>query len=129
MTFTRTYFRIALVLVLPVVLSLSCGKSPSSNSSLTTTTKSSVKKVLSITFSQLNPPVSATVDGSGYWHATVPIGTDKAHLVTTVVCSDNATTIPASGTAWDFTVNSNGVTTFIVTAEDGSTITYYIQVQ
>lgn len=125
------YFRAALVLALPFVLLLSCNKSQPSTS-ITTDGKSSLRQVLSITFNQFTPAISATVDNAGFWRIYTPNGTNLSHLVPTIVVSDKATVSPASGTVWDFTANYTAnnpynVLTFAVTAEDGEISTHSIQ--
>jgi len=99
----------------------SCSKSSPSTTTTTTVGKSNLHQVISITFNQTTPAVSATVDNGGFWRVYTPIGTDLKHLVPTIVVSPGATVSPASGTAWDFTTNANGVLDFMVVAEDGVT--------
>jgi len=109
----------------------SCSKS-SPTTTTTTTLKSSARQVISITFNQFTPAVSAVVDNAGFWRIYTPIGSDLTHLTPTIVVSPKATVSPASGTVWDFTVNntptnSYNVVNFVVTAEDGESSTYNIE--
>ncbi len=103
----------------------SCSKSSSSTFAPTNSpTKSPLKQIISITFNQFNPAVTAVSDyGQGqYWRATqFPVGTDLTKVVPTIVVSDKATvTSPAPGMPIDMSIIS-GVE---VTAEDGSTASY-----
>ncbi len=107
----------------------SCSKSaPSTGVISTTPSKSQSKAVVSITFNQFTPAITAVSDyGSGIvWRVTTfPTGTDLTKVIPTFVVSDKATTTPASGTPWDV----SQYTTFGVTAEDGSIAVYYFSTQ
>ncbi|RZT96527.1 surface protein [Ancylomarina subtilis] len=82
------------------------------------------KAISSFIFEGLNPKVSATIDETGSTiTAKVPMGTNLT-LTPIIAISENATISPASGTAIDFTKPVN----YTVTAEDGTTKTYVINV-
>ena len=71
---------------------------------------------------------AATISGTGILF-TVPPGQSRASLAPTITVSPYATLSPVSGTARDFT---NSVTTpvpYTVTAQNGTTKTYYLTVQ
>ena len=89
----------------------------------TPTTKSSAKFITKFTFGTLTPAVEATVSGTAI-AATVPAGTDITKLVPTITLSDKATVSPASGAVQDFSKS----VTYTVTAEDGSTQAYTVNV-
>ncbi|MCA0231130.1 MAG: PQQ-binding-like beta-propeller repeat protein [Bacteroidetes bacterium] len=89
----------------------------------TPTTKSSAKFITKFTFGTLIPVVEAIVSGTTI-AATVPAGTDITKLVPTVTLSDKATVSPASGAVQDF----SKAVTYTVTAEDGSTQAYTVNV-
>ena len=85
--------------------------------------KSSAKALSSFTFGSLSPAVAGSISGNTIT-ATVPFGTALTALAPTIVVSEKATVSPASGVAKDF---SNAVT-YTVTAEDGSTQVYTVNV-
>lgn len=84
-----------------------------------------VKIISSFIFEELSPIVSATIDETNATiTAKIPIGTDLTALSPTIVISENATISPASGTTIDFTKPVN----YTLTAEDGTTKTYVLNV-
>ncbi len=84
--------------------------------------KSSSKSITSFSFSSL-PKVIVLIDSiKKAITATLPEGTDLTKLVPTIIASNKATIIPASGQAQDFT---NPVT-YNVSAEDGTTQSYIV---
>lgn len=83
--------------------------------------KSSEKQMMTFTFQQLTPVVTATIDQTAHTiTATVPEGTDLTTLVPTFTYSNKATVSPASGIATNFT----GPVSYTITAEDGTTNAY-----
>ena len=87
--------------------------------------KSSEKLIISLSFGQLSPAVTATIDQSTKTiTATLPYGTDLTKLTPTFVVSSKAVISPASGISQDFTKPF----TFTVTAEDGSKSDYKVSV-
>ena len=80
---------------------------------------SSAKDITGFTFGGLNPEVTGTINGTNIT-ATVPNGTDVTALIPTITVSSDATVLPASTVAQDFT---NPVT-YTVTAQDGTILNY-----
>jgi hypothetical protein len=88
-------------------------------------TKSTAKSIKSFSFKALSPAVNATIDSvKMIITATVPNGTDLTKLVPTIIFSDRSSCLPASGTTQDF---SNPVK-YVITAEDGSSSTYTVNI-
>ena len=109
--------RLIITLLLFVGLVAACKKDPDP------VAKSSAKSLSSFTFGSLNPAVTGSISGNAIT-ATVPFGTAITALAPTIVVSDKATVSPASGVSKDF---SNTVT-YTVTAEDGTTAAYTVNV-
>lgn len=87
--------------------------------------KSTTKDLTKFSFAALSPVVDATIDASTKAiTATVPAGTDLTKLVPTITISDKATVSPATGVAQDFSKEVN----YTVTAEDGGTVVYKVNV-
>jgi hypothetical protein len=84
--------------------------------------KSTEKSITGFSFASLTPAVTATISGNSI-AATVPFGTNLT-LAPTITASAKATVSPASGSAQDF----SKAVTYTVTAEDGSTQTYTVNV-
>jgi eukaryotic-like serine/threonine-protein kinase len=88
-------------------------------------TKSTAKDITKFSFAALSPVVDATIDASTKAiTATVPAGTDVTKLVPTITISDKSTISPASGVAQDFSKEVS----YTVTAEDGGTVVYKVNV-
>jgi Domain of unknown function (DUF5018) len=88
--------------------------------------KSTAKDLTKFSFAALSPVLDATVDASTKAiTATVPAGTDVTKLVPTITISDKATVSPATGVAQDFSKEVS----YTVTAEDGSTVVYKVNVK
>ena len=85
--------------------------------------KSSAKTLSSFTFGSLNPAVTGSISGNTIT-ATVPFGTNVTALAPTIGVSDKAMVSPGSGVARDF----SSAVTYTVTAEDGSTAAYTVNV-
>jgi len=89
-------------------------------------TKSIAKDITKFSFAALSPVVDATIDASiKAITATVPAGTDVTKLVPTITLSDKATVSQASGVAQDFSKEVS----YTVTAEDGGTVVYKVNVK
>ncbi|MEA5139780.1 DUF5018 domain-containing protein [Arcicella rigui] len=87
--------------------------------------KSSQRKITKFSFSGLTPVVDATIDEANKKiTAVVPATIDISKLIPTITVSLKAKLSPETGKAQDF---SNDIT-YTVTAEDGSTATYIVQV-
>ncbi len=87
--------------------------------------KSPQKDITAFAFNGLSPAVAATINGTTKTiSATVPAGTDATKLVPTIVASAKATVSPATGVAQDFSKEVS----YTVTAEDGSTQVYKVNV-
>ncbi|MEZ0608527.1 PQQ-binding-like beta-propeller repeat protein [Fibrella sp. WM1] len=87
--------------------------------------KSSAKAILTFTFAALIPAVSCTVDATAKTvTGTLPAGTDATKLIPTITLSEKATVSPASGVVQDF----SKAVTYTVTAEDGTTQAYTVNV-
>ncbi|MBB6005707.1 DUF5018 domain-containing protein [Arcicella rosea] len=87
--------------------------------------KSSQRKITKFSFSGLTPVVDATIDEANKKiTAVVPATVDISKLIPTITVSLKAKLSPETGKAQDF---SNDIT-YTVTAEDGSTATYKVQV-
>lgn len=87
--------------------------------------KSTAKDITKFSFAALSPVVDATIDASTKAiTATVPAATDVTKLVPTITISDKATVSPASGVAQDFSKEVS----YTVTAEDGGTVVYKVNV-
>lgn len=105
-------------------LSAGCDKknNPSSGSMNTgnpTTTKSSAKAIISLSFTGV--AVNPVIDSNSKTIAvSFPTGLDITKLQPIITLSAKATSLPASGSTIDFSVAQ----TFTVTAEDGSTQAY-----
>jgi hypothetical protein len=89
---------------------------------------SSKKEVLSFVFedsknTELEQNIIGTISGTDIT-ATVPFGTATTALIPTIEISPNATLNPASGVATDF----SDPVTYVVTAEDGSTKEFTVNV-
>lgn len=84
---------------------------------------SSEKTITEFVFAELDPSVTATIDGTAIT-AEVPYGTDLTALVPTVTISDLAAVSPESGVAQDFSSD----VTYTVTAQDGTTTAYTVTV-
>jgi eukaryotic-like serine/threonine-protein kinase len=98
----------------------------SNNNSGTTTTKSSAKDITKFSFAALSPGVEAIVDATNKTISlTVPSNTDVTKLVPTIAISDKATVSPATSVSQDFSKEVS----YTVTAEDGSTATYKVNVK
>ncbi len=83
------------------------------------------KEILSFEFQELSPPVAANVNSDGLQvTATVPFGTDLSSLTPTIQISENATISPPSGVENDFSTAA----TYVVTAEDGSTADWTVEI-
>ncbi len=85
--------------------------------------ESSEANITSFVFAELDPSVTATIDGTNIM-AELPTGTDVTALSPTIEVSDEATVAPASGEAQDF----SEPVTYTVTAEDGTTQEYTVTV-
>jgi hypothetical protein len=72
-------------------------------------------EITAFTFQELNPEVTATINGMDIT-ATVPPGTDVTALTPTIEISEGATIDPESGVAQDFT----SPVIYTVTAENGA---------
>lgn len=89
------------------------------------TTQSSAKDITKFSFVALSPAVDATIDATNKTiTATVPAGTDVTKLVPTITLSDKATVLPATSVAQDFSKEAS----YTVTAEDGSTVVYKVNI-
>jgi hypothetical protein len=87
--------------------------------------KSTAKDISKFSFAALSPVVDATIDASTKAiTATVPAGTDVTKLVPTITISDKAIVSPATGVAQDFSKEVS----YTVTAEDGGTVVYKMNV-
>ncbi len=87
--------------------------------------KSSERKITKFSFSGLTPVVDATIDEANKKiTAVVPATVDISKLIPTITVSLKAKLSPETGKAQDF----NNEVTYTVTAEDGSTATYKVQV-
>ncbi|MDR3519414.1 MAG: DUF5011 domain-containing protein [Candidatus Pacebacteria bacterium] len=87
--------------------------------------QSSLKTITAFDFSNLTPIVSGVVDETNHAISlTVPYGTDITTLVPMITISDKASISPTTNTSQDFT---NPVT-YKITAEDGSTQNYVVNV-
>ncbi|MET3126468.1 hypothetical protein ABID42_001570 [Arcicella rosea] len=87
--------------------------------------KSSERKITKFSFSGLTPVVDATIDEANKKiTAVVPATVDISKLIPSITVSLKAKLSPETGKAQDF---SNDIT-YTVTAEDGSTATYKVQV-
>lgn len=87
--------------------------------------KSSAKSITSFAFNSLNPAVKASIDSVQHTiKATLPFGADASKLVPTITISSKATVSPTSGIVQDFTKP----VTYTVTAEDGSSQSYVVNV-
>ena len=107
----------ALSVLLVLGLVAACKKDPDP------VAKSSAKTLSSFTFGTLNPAVTGSISGNTIT-ATVPFGTNVTALAPTIGVSDKATVSPGSGVARDF----SSAVTYTVTAEDGSTAAYTVNV-
>jgi len=86
--------------------------------------KSNEAEIKSFVFSELNPVVTATINGTQIT-ATVPFGTDVTALKPTITVSDKAVLAPGTGIANNFTNPVN----YIVTAENLATkVTYTVTI-
>ncbi|MCX6754435.1 MAG: DUF5011 domain-containing protein [Candidatus Nomurabacteria bacterium] len=82
---------------------------------------SSLKSITSFDFNSITPSVIGIVDNNMHTvKLTVPYGAAISALVPTILTADKSSVLPTSLTAQDFT---NPVT-YIVKAEDGSTLSY-----
>jgi eukaryotic-like serine/threonine-protein kinase len=113
-----------------IILIWSCSKEATPTVTPTPTptpvaTKSSAKDITKFSFAALSPAVDATIDATSKTiSATVPAGTDVTKLVPTITISDKATVSPATGVATDFSKEVS----YTVTAEDGSTVIWKVNV-
>ena len=90
-----------------------------------TVVKSTAKDLTKFRFAALSPVVDATIDATTKAiTATVPATTDLTKLVPTITISDKATVSPATGVAQDFSKEVS----YTVTAEDGGTVVYKVNV-
>lgn len=80
-------------------------------------------EILSFEFTELDPTVTGTISGTTIT-ATVPHDADVTSLTPTIAISPEATITPASGIARDF----SSPVTYTVTAEDGTEVTYTVDV-
>ena len=117
-----------------MMIAVACKKddpTPTSPATTPTTTppvitKSTAKDISKFSFATLNPVVDATIDASTKAiTATVPAATDITKLVPTITISDKASVLPATGVAQDFSKEVS----YTVTAEDGSTVVYKVNVK
>ncbi|RED93604.1 DUF5018 domain-containing protein [Marinoscillum furvescens] len=81
------------------------------------------KVITEFVFAELDPSVTATIEGTAIT-AEVPYGTDLTALIPTVTISALASVSPESGVAQDFSSD----VTYTVTAQDGSTTAYTVTV-
>ncbi|MDR6563971.1 MULTISPECIES: PQQ-binding-like beta-propeller repeat protein [unclassified Arcicella] len=89
-------------------------------------TKFTGKDILSFSFNDLSPVVTATIDPvTKIITATVPATADLSKLKVTTTLSERASIVPASGTILDF----SKPVSFTVTAEDGTTQVYTANIQ
>ena len=89
-------------------------------------TKSAAKDISKFSFAALSPVVDASIDASTKAiTVTVPATTDVSKLVPTLTISDKATISPATGVTQDFSKEVS----YTVTAEDGSTVVYKVNVK
>lgn len=87
---------------------------------------SSASDIVTFMFNGLSPAVAATIDAAAKTViATLPAGTDATKLVPTITVSDKAAISPASNVAQDF----SKPVTYTVTAEDGSTQGYIVNIK
>ncbi len=116
-TLTR-FFRPTILWVLAFALAItsSCSKKEDA------VPKSIEKSITGFSFASLTPAVAGTISGNSI-AATVPFGTNLT-LAPTIAVSAKATVSPASGSSQDF----SKAVTYTVTAEDGSTQTYTVNV-
>ena len=77
--------------------------------------------ITSFVFGGLTPPVDGTITGTNI-AVSVPFDVDVTALVPTVVISADASVVPATGVAQDF----SSPVTYTVTAEDGTTTKEYV---
>jgi len=95
--------------------------------------RSSAKSITSFSFLKANNAIpvdsNATISGLAI-HAFLPPGTDVTALKATFIASDKATvTVGGAAQASGQTANSfSGALSYIVTAEDGTSLTYSVQV-
>jgi len=114
------------MLLLGVVWSCKTETTPTPTPTPTPVTKSTAKAITKFSFAALSPAVDATIDETAKTiSATLPAATDLTKLVPTITLSDKATINPASGTAQDFSKEVS----YTVTAEDGSTVVYKVNVK
>jgi len=110
----KNHFSILLFLLFTIAI-LGCDKEES---------KSSEMAILAFSFNQLNPNVHAEISGNSI-HLVVPYGTDVHQMAASIDISDKASISPSVSLKQDF---SNPVT-YTVTAEDGQTQTYTVEVE
>jgi hypothetical protein len=109
-----------LIVFISFILLFSCG-----DDAPAPTPKSSEKIITAFKFSTVTPEaIGFITHPDGRIQITVPEGTDITKLIPTITVSEKATVSPASGVAQDFT----GGPTYTVTAEDGSSKAYRIEV-
>lgn len=116
----RNIYGLALVLSLSLLVLASC-----SDDDAQPVVKSSAKSITSVSFLGLNPKIAGFVgENSKVVSVIVPAGTDVTALVPTIVISDKAAILPASGAKQDF----SSPVTYTVTAEDGTEQQYKVSV-
>ncbi|MBI9059449.1 MAG: DUF5018 domain-containing protein [Labilibaculum sp.] len=86
--------------------------------------KSSEMDILAFSFDQLNPNVHAEINGNSIL-LVVPYGTDVNQLAASIELSDKASISPNTNVKQDF----SKPVTYTVTAEDGQTQTYTVEVE
>ena len=104
------------------VLAFALAVTSSCSTKETAVPKSTEKTMTGFSFASLTPAVAGTISGNSV-SATVPFGTNLT-LAPTIAVSAKATVSPASGSSQDFAK----AVTYTVTAEDGSTQTYTVNV-
>ncbi|TAE32222.1 MAG: hypothetical protein EAZ91_04955 [Cytophagales bacterium] len=111
----------------PVAYTVTAEDGTTSSYTVTVTrTKSNSKEIISFSFNDFTPAVVATIDPAALTiKATLPATANLANLRPTIKLSDGATSDPATGVYSDF----SRIAPFVVTAENGTTQTYSVQLE